>query len=81
MSPAGVQREGLIFKITGKGTFVSKNEPKAMQELSQLQGFGEAMHLLGREIRIEVNPGTPQAETILDAPPADEQAPDYPSPN
>ncbi len=44
---AQLQREGLIFKVTGKGTFVSK--PKALQDLSQLQGFGEAMRRLGRE--------------------------------
>jgi GntR family transcriptional regulator len=44
---AQLQREGLIFKVSGKGTFVSK--PKALQDLSRLQGFGEAMHRLGRE--------------------------------
>lgn len=44
---AQLEREGLIFKVTGKGTFVSK--VKAMQDLSRLQGFGEAMHRLGRE--------------------------------
>jgi GntR family transcriptional regulator len=43
---AQLQREGLIFKVTGKGTFVSK--PKAFQDLNRLQGFGEAMHRLGR---------------------------------
>ena len=26
------------------------------------------MHLLGRSIKIEVNPGTPQARTVLDIP-------------
>jgi GntR family transcriptional regulator len=36
-----LQREGLIFKIHGKGTFVSK--PKATQDLRRLEGFGEAM--------------------------------------
>src|SRR5690349_20831828 len=36
-----LQKEGLIFKIHGKGTFVSK--PKATQNLQRLQGFGEAM--------------------------------------
>ena len=51
---AELQREGLIFKITGKGTFVSKNRPKAMQDLSQLQGFSEAMHSLGRETSSQV---------------------------
>ncbi|QAU33936.1 GntR family transcriptional regulator [Janthinobacterium sp. 17J80-10] len=36
-----LQNEGVIFKIPGKGTFVSK--PKATQELTQLEGFAEAM--------------------------------------
>lgn len=44
---AQLQREGLIFKVTGKGTFVAR--AKALQDLSELQGFGEAMHRLGRE--------------------------------
>ena len=26
------------------------------------------MHLLGRSIKIEVNPGTPRAKTVLDIP-------------
>jgi GntR family transcriptional regulator len=42
-----LQKEGLIFKIHGKGTFVAK--PKASQELGQLQGFAEAMHAHGYE--------------------------------
>ncbi|MFT6372662.1 MAG: GntR family transcriptional regulator [Gammaproteobacteria bacterium] len=42
-----LQREGLIFKINGKGTFVSK--PKAALEGSKLRGFGEAMSSLGYE--------------------------------
>ncbi len=42
-----LQKEGLIFKIHGKGTFVSK--PKAFQELGRLQGFAEAMHAHGYE--------------------------------
>lgn len=42
-----LQGEGLIFKIHGKGTFVSK--PKAFQELGQLEGFGEAMGRHGHE--------------------------------
>jgi GntR family transcriptional regulator len=44
---AELQREGLIFKISGKGTFVSK--PKASLEGSKLRGFGEAMSSLGYE--------------------------------
>jgi GntR family transcriptional regulator len=44
---AQLQREGLIFKVTGKGTFVSR--PKALQDLTRLQGFGEAMNSLGHE--------------------------------
>ncbi|ELN4703487.1 GntR family transcriptional regulator, partial [Escherichia coli] len=36
-----LQKEGLIFKIHGKGTFVAK--PKAFQNVSTLQGLGESM--------------------------------------
>lgn len=42
-----LQNEGLIFRIHGKGTFVSK--PKAFQDLGRLQGFGEAMREMGYE--------------------------------
>lgn len=42
-----LQKEGLIFKIHGKGTFVSK--PKAFQNVTRLQGFGEAMATMGYE--------------------------------
>jgi GntR family transcriptional regulator len=42
---AHLQREGLIFKITGKGSFVSR--PKALQHLNRLQGFAEEMSRLG----------------------------------
>lgn len=36
-----LQKEEMIFKIHGKGAFVSR--PKAFQNIDQLQGFGEAM--------------------------------------
>lgn len=42
-----LQREGLIFKINGKGTFVSK--PKARFDVSQLRGFGESAASIGQE--------------------------------
>ena len=42
-----LQKEGMIFKIHGKGAFVSK--PKAYQNVTRLQGFGEAMSSLGYE--------------------------------
>src|SRR5256885_15101426 len=42
-----LQKEGLIFKVAGKGSFVAK--PKAFQSLSRLQGFGEAMTPAGYE--------------------------------
>ncbi|MCH4244986.1 GntR family transcriptional regulator [Acinetobacter gerneri] len=44
--------EGLIFKVHGKGTFVSK--PKAYQNITQLQGFAEAMSSTGHHILNEV---------------------------
>ncbi|KAF1019944.1 MAG: putative HTH-type transcriptional regulator YurK [Paracidovorax wautersii] len=49
---ADLQRENLIFKIPGKGTYVSK--PKAFQQLSQLEGFAEAMTRMGYEVRNRV---------------------------
>ena len=40
-----LQKEGLIFKVHGKGTFVSR--PKAVQNMMRLEGFGEAMAAAG----------------------------------
>lgn len=42
-----LEREGLVFKLHGKGTFVAK--PKAVQSLMRLEGFGEAMSRRGHE--------------------------------
>ncbi len=47
-----LQRENLIFKVPGKGTFVAK--PKAFQQLSQLEGFAEALNRMGYEVRNRV---------------------------
>lgn len=43
-----LQKEGLIFRIHGKGSFVAK--PKAFQNVTHLQGFAEAMSAMGYEI-------------------------------
>ncbi|WP_433705704.1 GntR family transcriptional regulator [Paraburkholderia sacchari] len=43
-----LQNEGLVFRLHGKGTFVSK--PKAFQNVTSLQGFAQAMSSLGHEI-------------------------------
>ena len=57
--------------------FLCGGKPKAGEVQSCTRTIGKAMtihgvaahmHLLGREIKIEVNPGTPQARTILDIP-------------
>ena len=47
-----LQKEGLIFKIHGKGTFVAK--PKAVQNLMRLEGFGEAMSAAGHDTHSQV---------------------------
>lgn len=47
-----LQKEGLVFKIHGKGTYVSK--PKAFQNIGQLMGFGEAMSRMGYETLSQV---------------------------
>ncbi len=41
---------------------------RTLAEPMTIHGVGGHMHLLGRSITIEVNPGTPQARTILDIP-------------
>ena len=63
-----LQNEGLIFRIHGKGTFVSK--PKAFQDLGRLQGFGEAMRGMGYEtyskvVSIRTGKPTPQVAERL----------------
>lgn len=66
-----LQKEGVIFKIPGKGTFVAK--PKAFQQLTQLEGFGEAMSRMGYEIYNQVTShktvtATPQVAQKLQLP-------------
>ena len=41
---------------------------RSVDEPMTIQGVAGHMHLLGRSIKVEVNPGTPQAQTILDIP-------------
>jgi GntR family transcriptional regulator len=43
-----LEKERLIFKVAGKGSFVA--QPKPFQELGRLQGFAEAMGAQGHEI-------------------------------
>ena len=47
-----LQNEGLIFRVHGKGTFVSR--PRAFQDLGSLQGFGAAMRRMGYETHSKV---------------------------
>ena len=41
---------------------------RTLAEPITIHGVAGHMHLLGRSLKIEVNPGTPQAKTILDIP-------------
>ena len=43
-----LQKEGLIVKVPGKGSFVARRTPR--QDLSRLEGFGEAMSRQGHRI-------------------------------
>jgi GntR family transcriptional regulator len=43
-----LQKEGLIFKVHGKGSFVS--QPRTVQNITSLQGFAESMSDGGYEI-------------------------------
>ena len=47
-----LQKEGVIFRVPGKGTFVSRPTPS--QQLTRLEGFGEAMSRQPYEIYNEV---------------------------
>lgn len=58
-----LQKEGLIVKVAGKGSFVAKARPS--QDLGRLEGFGEAMSRKGHRI---LNRVVSQRE--LPAPPA-----------
>lgn len=44
--------DGLVFSVQGKGTFVTR--PKAVQDITSLQGFGEAMSPQGYETSARV---------------------------
>lgn len=43
-----LQKEGMIFTVPGKGTFVAGKRPR--QDLARLEGFGEAMSRKGHRI-------------------------------
>lgn len=43
-----LQKEGVIFTVPGKGTFVASHRPR--QDLARLEGFGEAMSRKGHRI-------------------------------
>lgn len=63
-----LQLEHLVYKIQGKGTFVSA--PKTFQNISQLQGFAEAMSNMGHDVFNVVKefrfiPATPQIASKL----------------
>lgn len=45
---ADLQNEGLIVKVPGKGTFVARQRPS--QDLTRLEGFGEAMSRRGHTV-------------------------------
>lgn len=42
-----LEKEGAIYRVAGKGSYVAK--PRPIQDLRHLQGFGEAMSRLGYE--------------------------------
>jgi GntR family transcriptional regulator len=61
-----LEKEELIFKVPGKGAFVSR--PKPFQQQARLQGFAEAMANLGREtFNRVVSLGTVMADAAVAA--------------
>jgi hypothetical protein len=60
----------LLYFLCG-GQPVAAETTSCTQTISRpttIRAVAGHMHLLGREIRIEVNPGTPRARTVLDIP-------------
>lgn len=49
-----LERDGMIFRIPGKGSYVAKPKEKPTQELARLQGFAEAMEQQGYSARNRV---------------------------
>lgn len=69
-----LQKEGLVFSVQGKGSFVTK--PKAVQELARLEGFDEAMSPKGhdtysRVLGFQVLPASERVATALELSPGD----------
>lgn len=63
-----LQKEGLIFKVHGKGSFVS--QPRAFQNVTSLQGFAEAMSegghdILNRVLRFDIAPAPDEVAARL----------------
>ena len=68
--PEGSQTANALYLLCG-----GKPDPGQVQSCARtvrepmtIHGSGGHMHLLGREIRIETNPGTPRAKMVLDIP-------------
>lgn len=49
-----LERDGMIFRIPGKGAYVAQPKEKPTQELARLQGFAEAMEQQGYSARNRV---------------------------
>jgi hypothetical protein len=72
-----VKRFGPVGQTNNWLDVLCNQEPKASQitscsrkviEPTTIRGVAGHMHLLGRSIKIEVNPGTPHAKTVLNIP-------------
>jgi hypothetical protein len=66
---AGNTNDLLYFLCGGKPKASNTSHcDRAIIEPTTIRGVAGHMHLLGRSIKIEVNPGTPQAKTVLNIP-------------
>ena len=60
----------ILYFLCGGGPVAGNTQSctRTMAAPATIYGVAGHMHLLGRSIRIEVNPGSPQARTVLDVP-------------
>ncbi len=66
---AGATADILYFLCSGKPRAGNQQScTRTLAEPMSIQGVAGHMHLLGRSIKVEVNPGTDRAQTVLDIP-------------
>ncbi|WP_110182508.1 hypothetical protein [Nocardioides solisilvae] len=70
IGPDGDKTANLLHQLCGMGWEPGEHTEclRTFNEPMTIHGVAGHMHLLGKEIKIELNPGTPRARTVMDIP-------------